>query len=67
MKINKWWGLLIGLLIGLSFNIIYYLYLGEWDYKKIPNWLNMVDLLILIVSFAYGWYLEVERKKNKII
>jgi len=65
MKINKWWGLLIGLIIGLSFNIIYYL--GEWDYKKIPNWLNIVDLLILIASFTYGWYLEVERKKNKVI
>lgn len=60
MKINKWWGLLIGLIISM---IVGFLMGG---YTKGDNLVakNLAGLAIIAAGFAIGWYLEEPKNKK---
>lgn len=58
MKFNKWWGLLVGLIISVIAGFL----MG--GYNKGDNSKDLVGLGIIAVFFIIGWYLE-ESKKDK--
>ena len=61
MKINKWWGLLIGLIISIIVGI------PMGGYAEGDNLLvkNLVGLAIIVAGFVIGWYLEEPKDKKK--
>lgn len=58
MKFNKWWGLLIGLIISVITGFL----MG--GYNKGDNLKDLAGLGIIAVFFIIGWCLE-ESKKDK--
>ncbi|MDR1670232.1 MAG: hypothetical protein LBR43_00715 [Spiroplasmataceae bacterium] len=58
MKINKWWGLLIGLIVSIIVGIPMGGYV-EGDNLIVKN---LVGFAIMAAGFAIGWYLEEPKK-----
>lgn len=61
MKINKWWGSLIGLIISIIVGCFF-----EGGYAKGDNLVakNFLGLAIIGAGFAIGWYLEKPKSKK---
>ncbi|WNE40633.1 MAG: hypothetical protein mread185_000090 [Mycoplasmataceae bacterium] len=58
MKINKWWGLLIGLIA----SIIIGLFMGGYTEGDNLVVKNLVGFAIMATGFGTGWYLEEPKK-----
>ena len=61
MKINKWWGLLAGLIISVIAGFLMGGY-TEGDNLVVKN---LVGLAIIAVGFGIGWYLEEPQDKSE--
>ena len=59
---NKWWGLLIGLIISMIVGFFF-----EGGYAKGDNLVakNLAGLAIMAVGFLIGWYLEEPKDKKR--
>ena len=62
MKFNKWWGLLVGLIISVI--VGFFLEGGYVEGEHVMR-NNLIGLAIMVAGFLIGWLLENKETKEK--